>query len=380
MEIVCIGGGVSSCIFAYNLKKNHPDYNITILEASDKILKRILVSGNGRCNFFNSEFLKPELLVNKVSNYKEFNRFFDKDLAKEFLAFLSSEFNFKYYEDDCNRMYPFSNISSSLKEVIEQGLNRLKVKIKLNTKVKSIDLVSKKIISNNGEYKYDKVFIGVGGKSYDRESKDYDLFISSLKLPISNYSSGLTPIVVSKNIPTYLVGTRLKGQLTLKRNRSTIYQEEGEILFKKDGLSGICVFNASLFIDLNSKDSYFISFNPFIHDNVDVSFSSRVKLEELYGLFNPNLIKYISSLKKNVYTSKDILDLLTFHVINKYPLKDSQISLGGILTSSIDSSFSLKDNKDTYLGGEILDLHGICGGFNMGMAFLSGFKASKSIK
>lgn len=380
MEVVCIGGGVSSCIFAYNLKKNHPDYKITILEASDKILKRVLVSGNGRCNFFNSEFLKPELLQNKVTSFEEFNRFYNKKLSKEFLDFISSEFNFKYYEDESKRMYPFSNISSTLKDVIEAGLNKLKIKIKLNTKVSSIDFNNKKVISNNGEYKYDKVFIGIGGKSYDRNEKEYDLFISSLKLSTNSYSSGLTPLIISKNIPSCLVGTRCKGQLTLKRNRSIIYKEDGEILFKKDGISGICVFDSSLFINLNSKDSYYICFNPFIHDNVDVSFDKKVKLEDLYGIFNPNLIKYISLSKKNLYSCKDILDLLTFHVVNKYPLKDSQISLGGILTNNVNDDFSLKNNNDVFLGGEVLDLHGICGGYNMGMAFLSGFKASKSIK
>lgn len=380
MEVVCIGGGVSSCIFAYNLKKNHPDYKITILEASDKILKRVLVSGNGRCNFFNSEFLKPELLQNKVTSFEEFNRFYNKKLSKEFLDFISSEFNFKYYEDESKRMYPFSNISSTLKDVIEAGLNKLKIKIKLNTKVSSIDFNNKKVISNNGEYKYDKVFIGIGGKSYDRNEKEYDLLISSLKLSTNSYSSGLTPLIISKNIPSCLVGTRCKGQLTLKRNRSIIYKEDGEILFKKDGISGICVFDSSLFINLNSKDSYYICFNPFIHDNVDVSFDKKVKLEDLYGIFNPNLIKYISLSKKNLYSCKDILDLLTFHVVNKYPLKDSQISLGGILTNNVNDDFSLKNNNDVFLGGEVLDLHGICGGYNMGMAFLSGFKASKSIK
>lgn len=379
MEIVCVGGGVSSCIFAYLVKKNHPDYKVTILEASDKILKRVLVSGNGRCNFFNNDFLDASKLEGKTTNFNEFNRFYDSKLASDFLSFLKDEFKFCYYKDDENRMYPFSNISSSLKEVIEQGLNRLKVKIKLNCKVKSIDLESKKVICENGNFSYDKLFIGVGGKSYDRNGSEYDSFISSLNLKFSPYQSGLTPLIVSKNIPSSLVGTRLKGNLVLKRNRTNIYQEQGEILFKKDGISGICVFDASLFVDINSKDSYYVYFDPFNHDGVNLDFNNKLKVEDLYGIFNPSVIKYILLSKKTLFTKKDILDLFTFHVINKYPFKDSQISLGGVVTSQLNSDFSLKINKDIYLGGEELDLHAICGGYNMGMALLSGFKAGNSI-
>lgn len=379
MEIICVGGGVSSCIFAYLVKKNHPDYKVTILEASDKILKRILVSGNGRCNFFNNDFLNTKKIEGKVTNFNEFNRLYDSKLGLEFLTFLKEEFNFQYYKDDENRMYPFSNISSSLKEVIEQGLNKLKVKIKLNCKVSEIDVENKKVIFEKGNLSYDKLFIGIGGKSYDRNINDYDSFISSLNLKLNSYQSGLTPLIVSKNIPTSLVGTRLKGNLVLKRNRTTIYQEEGEILFKKDGISGICVFDASLFVNLNSKDSYYIYFDPFNHDGINLEFNNKLKVEGLYGIFNPNVIKYILLSKKNLYSKKDILDLFTFHVTNKYPFKDSQISLGGINTNQIENDFSLKSNKDIYLGGEELDLHAICGGYNMGMAFLAGFKAGKSI-
>ena len=379
MEIVSIGGGVSSVIFSYLVKKRHPEYKVSIYESSDKILKRVLVSGNGRCNFFNYNFVTNQFLENTFTSYKEYKRLFSEVNASDFLELLKREFNFQYYVDSSNRMYPFANISSSLRNVLIDKLDKIGVKVYVNSPVSKIDSKLKKIFINNKSVNYDKLFIGIGGVSYDRNLQNYYNLLSSLNLTVDEFYPSLTPLIVSKRIPSCLEGTRLKGRLSLKRNRTLIYQEDGELLFKKDGLSGICVFDASLFIPQKSKDSYYISFNPFIHDGIDITYLLYKSLDELEGSLHPNLIKYLSLSKKVKYSSKDILDLLTFLVKDCYKFKDSQISNGGINLSNINDDLTLKNEKDIYLGGEIINLHAICGGFNMGLAFLSGFKVGNTL-
>ena len=99
----------------------------------------------------------------------------------------------------------------------------------------------------------------------------------------------------------------------------------------------------------------------------------------LYGILNEKISDYIlDKLRLNSFTKENIIEALTFKINGKYPLKEAQISLGGIETSEIDNSFHLKENPSVIIGGESLNIHAICGGFNMGFAFLSGYKAGNN--
>jgi len=374
MNILLIGGGIFSCLCGYIIKKRYPSYNVTIVEKDDDILKRVLVSGNGRCNFFNYNFLNKNKLENVFTNYEEYLKLYGDINVKSFLKFIKEDLNLAYIIDDQNRMYPFSNSAKTIKNIIVKRLKDVGVKILLNTNIDKIDYKNNCVFFNKSFIKYDKLILGIGGYAYDRIVNSNKNLFNDLDVKMDEISAGLCPLIVSKSIPLYLVGTRLKGNLILKRNRTEIYKEEGEILFKKDGISGICVFASSLFINLNDKASYYICFNPFKYGKYDYSFQGKKNIKDLEGIFNPEVYKYILSLKMEYLTMKDILDLFTFHIIKKYPLKDSQISLGGVNCSSINSNLTLKSNKDIYLGGEVISLHGICGGYNIGLSLLSAYK------
>jgi len=377
MKVLAIGGGVSSSIFAYQVKTKHPLWDVIIYESSDAILKRILVSGNGRANFFNSSFLDESAHLS-FNNQSEYLRLVGYTYADKFLDLLSAKMSFAYYEDSSKRMYPFSNMSSSLKDTLEKNLISSGVKIILHSEADSIDPRNKEVLINNKPVHYDYLFLGLGGSAYDRDSRRNEGIYKDLKLIYNKPEPALCPIIADNKLPfNKLDGTRLKGQLSLYKKDKLIYKEDGELLFKKDSLSGICVFDASLFITEPYTD-YLIKFNPFRHDSKDCSAFDFIS--NLEGLFPYKFCEYISSSRLKKIDAQSVLSLLTFKVKGKYPLKASQISLGGVETSQISANLSLEKYPDIYVGGEMLDLHAICGGFNMGEAFLTGIKAAESIK
>ena len=193
MNIVVVGGGVASCFFSILMKRKYKDASITIIESASKLLKRVLVSGNGRANFFNSNFLSDDI-YKYVYPYNEYRRLLNKEDAKEVLSFLKDELHFEYFEDDEKRMYPFANTSESLYQVLVNEISRLKIKVELNSKVDDIDYKNK-IVSYSGKtVKYDLVYIGVGGYSYDREFNSNSSFLNL------NFATFLSCSLISSTI------------------------------------------------------------------------------------------------------------------------------------------------------------------------------------
>lgn len=378
MTYLFIGAGPSNIISSYLIKKREPESKVIILEGSNKPLKRILVSGNGRCNFFNKNLLDFKKLENKVNNYLKFLEFFKNVNADDFLTLLKEDFNFNYFHDEEGRMYPFSNLATSLFQVLLTKNKEIGVEIILDSLVKKIDSSKKVVFTKDKTYSYDKLIIATGGLAYDRLSLNVLPLLNDLNLKYESFTSGLAPLIVKEKIFNFIVGSRLKGNLTLYKNEKIIHQEEGELLFKKDGLSGICIFNCSFFF--KEGENFKIVFNPLIHSNVNLTFDGSKNFEELEGTFNENILKFLKVvINKNRFTYNDILKAFTFTPFKKYPLKDAQISLGGVLLNQLNDDFSLKSNKDIYLAGELINLHAVCGGYNLGLAFLSGFKLGNSL-
>ena len=372
-KVICIGGGLSSSLFAYQVKKNHPSYKVIILEKDEKILKRVLISGNGRCNFFNGDFLNGSypLRFNYPSKVKEL---ISENTIDEFIKILKYEFNFSYYSDSSLRYYPFSNSSSSFRDILIKKLNEVGVETLTNSKVVSISPKNKTVNLESGNLNYDYIFIGIGGKAYDRDINEN--ILSNLNIDINPYESCLCPLYTKNKYPS-LDGVRIKGILHLLINSKEVYKEEGELLFKKDGISGICVFNSSLFI--NEKSKNVIKFNPLIHDNVDLTEIYReFNYDNLVSIFPDKLVKLLLKNREKLDIN-ELLNFFTFEIKGKYPLKNSQISLGGISLNEIDNNFRLNKHQNIFVGGEIIDLHAICGGYNIGFALLSALRASKSV-
>ena len=363
MKIGIIGGGISGTYAALQIKELHPNYEVEILDHNDKLNKKIYATGNGKCNFANSSSLEDKysnesfaLPILKEHNYKEIISNFNK-------IGIPSVF-------EGSNAYPMSKCASTVGMMMENRVNELGIKVKLSTKVLDYKVNkdgSISVTTNNGEFNYDKVVFAMGGKSSSQLGSDgsgLDL-LKTKGYTITELSPVLCPVKTKEN--TKLVdGVRGQVMLSTFSGNQLLHKEEGELLFKDKGISGIVVFNATHYINkANKKDIYFhVDFAHLVNGNI--------KPEDYVKYVNPKLASYLvknnQDIHNTVFTFKDFYDFSVAHVTH-----------GGLKLDQVNDSLESKKEKNVYLIGEILDVDGICGGYNMMWAFASAYRVAKRI-
>lgn len=375
-RIAVIGGGPGGLTACYKIKEEHPDYQVVLFEKDEMIGKRIKVSGNGRCNLLNININQNDYYNGEKINY--ILSYFNKYQNKFF-----SELNLHLYHDEEGRIYPITNSSKTVINAFINALNRKGVVIKLNEKFISLNKNNDKylLITSCDKYIFDKVIFATGGASYLYKKEDYENIIKSLpyKINYEELSGVLCPIKVKEKINKACVGKRSKAKIYLYLNNDLIYEESGEILFKKDGISGIVIFNISRYIDYKKANLYSIKIN-FIDgikkNDIDKELSLYSKKEVISSYVVDEIADLILSYYNNVYQG---LSSFILHVDSLYSLNESQVTRGGILIEELNNDLSLKKDENIYFLGEMIDVDGKCGGYNIYFALASGYFVGSKI-
>ena len=375
-RIAVIGGGPGGLTACYKIKEEHPDYQVVLFEKDEMIGKRIKVSGNGRCNLLNININQNDYYNGEKINY--ILSYFNKYQNKFF-----SELNLHLYHDEEGRMYPITNSSKTVINAFINALNRKGVVIKLNEKFISLNKNNDKylLITSCDKYIFDKVIFATGGASYLYKKEDYENIIKSLpyKINYEELSGVLCPIKVKEKINKECVGKRSKAKIYLYLNNDLIYEESGEILFKKDGISGIVIFNISRYIDYKKANLYSIKIN-FIDginkNQIDNELSLYTKKEVISSYVVDEIADLILSYYNSVYQG---LSSFILHVDSLYSLNESQVTRGGILIEELNNDLSLKKDENIYFLGEMIDVDGKCGGYNIYFALASGYFVGSKI-
>ena len=352
--IAIIGGGISGTFAAIRIKERHPDYDVHIFEHNDKLLKKIYATGNRKCNFAN----KGELL-RKYSN-EEFvlpiiKEFPDKDIA----SYLESiGVKTKLVGD---LYYPYSESAETIANHLLKRITDLKVNVHLNSEVKDYQNGQLSLIS--GTFKYDSLIISVGGKSSPQlgSNGSFHDVLRSHGYEFNEMKPSLCPIKTKEN--TKMVeGLRAKVHASLLKDNNLIHEEDGELLFKKDGLSGMVIFNFTHYINL-LKD--------FNNVKISIDFAKDEK-GDIDSLVNPKIAKYLKDnhldVHQTVFTFKDF-----------YSFENSQDSSGGISVKDLNKNLSSKKESGISFIGEVIDVDAICGGYNIMWALASANKVSENI-
>ena len=363
MKIAVIGAGVSGVTFAINRKKKHPEDEVVIFEHLDKALKKILSTGNGRCNIGNkldiSGLQESPLVKDILVKY-------DFDVQKDFL----NSINIK--NKLINELeYPITESAVTVRNLFLTSLEKNQVKLILNSRVLDYQLEKDgiQIITNDGEYLFDKLVIATGGKSSPKLGSDGSFLDILLRhnYQIKEFQPGLCPIY-TKEKTKVLDGPRVKAIVKLLRNKKPIFEEYGEVLFKEHGLSGIVIFNASRLIaqDINKDYKISIDLLPETSREELRFFLKDHTVEELLNSYlHPNIVKYIQYLKVKNAELVDTLKSLTFSFDKLYGFDNSQVSVGGIPFESVDEKLGSKTEKGLHFLGELLDYSAPCGGYNL---------------
>ena len=353
-KVAIIGGGISGCFAAIRVKENHSDYEVSIFEHNDKLLKKIYATGNGKCNFANKGSLNDKY-TNEEFALKIINEFNDKDIVKYFdsIGIKSKSIG--------DLLYPYSESAETVANHLLKRIEELNIKVHLNTEVK--DYQKGQLLTDTGAFTYDALIISIGGKSSPNLGSNGGFYSVLVKhgYSLREMNPSLCPIKTKEN--TKMVeGLRSKVSASLYQGSELIHQEEGELLFKKDGLSGMVIFNMTHYINrLDNKNNVTIHID-FAKD-MDGDYTSLV---------NPKIAKYLLDNKLDIHNT-----VFTFKLFYDYP--NSQVTSGGLSIKELNDDLSSKKEKDIYFIGEVIDVDAICGGYNIMWALASANKVAKEI-
>ena len=372
MKILVVGAGASGIVAAINYKRNHKSDDVLIIERLDSSLKKLLASGNGKCNLGNSNI--DFSLYNNPSFAKSVIDGYD---YKKFFSSISIET--KLFGD---LAYPVSESAISVKEALLNSAKNLGISVKNAEKL--VDFVAKdkiEVITDKGKYLVDKLYLAGGLKSSPKLGSDGSVLdiLSKHGYKIKSPEAGLCPLITKEKTKT-VDGIRVKSNVSLFKNGKLIHKEAGEVLFKEHGLSGIVIFNTTSIISRDSKASYKISLDLLPDFSLEYlkNYRNSHKFSELLLAFlNPKVSKYLSERFEKEDQIFNALKNLEFTFDKSYGFDFSQVSVGGIDVSEVDENLMSKREKNVYIIGELLDIDGPCGGYNLTWAFASAIKSTK---
>lgn len=397
MKVVIIGGGASGITSAITARRK--GYDVVVLEKNSSLLKKLKITGNGHCNYYNedqdlchyhsdnSELIS--MMINSV-NLENVSLFFDS------IGIIPRIKNGYYY--------PFSNQAISVCSSLILEAQKLGVVLDTDVEVQEVKKSNRfQVITTNGVYEADKVIVSTGGMSYQKTGSDGFGYreLKRLGHNINLLLPGLTPLIIS-NPKKEWKGIRTDVSISLLENNKLVRKESGEIQLTEDGISGICTMQLSSYISkglyLGKDERIKINFLPFIDedeffvfmDNRSRKMKNRTVMELLEGVLNYKLISVILKKEQNLiwdecnnkereFIKKNLLSYMV-EVVDTKSFNYSQVTLGGVSLLEVNlETMESKKVKDLYITGELLDITGDCGGYNLTIAWITGLIAGECL-
>ena len=399
-EIAVIGGGASGLIAAITARK--AGKKVTILERKERILKKVLVTGNGRCNLTNARA--------SISNYFGKNILLIENILNNFTPQNVMDFFYELgvicNEEERGKVYPLSGQASSVVDALRFETEKLGIKIETEFYVRKIekDGFKFKIFSEDKrKIEANRVILSTGGQSYPELGSNGSGF--QLAKDFGHSITKLSPAIVQLKTEKYQVkglqGIKADTSVTAYGDNKKICTYNGELLFTDYGISGNVVFNISFVMPLYKNVEFEIDFmKKFDYNELYELLRKRKKImahltmENYFnGMINKKLGQFLSKMSGIEKLSKPVKDLNDNEIkklctsLKKYRInilettgfKNAQVTAGGISLDEVNTdTLESKIIKGLYFSGEVLDVYGECGGFNLQWAWASGYIAGKN--
>ncbi len=392
MKIGIIGGGASGIFAALEARKRYSD--ITIFDKNDFLGRKLSATGAGRCNLTNLN-VSPDI-------YRSVKKFSFKDLIQRydygFLIQYLTQLGIHTYHTDDGWVYPLSNSARNISLLLEDYLIRQNVTVYKNSSVSRFIKLNNRFLiktDSGNSFEFDKLILASGGKAYPQLKASDEILQSLLSFGhvIIPAFPALAPIKTSKYETKSLNGVRFDATIRILDNGSVIGSEFGNIIFTEWGLNGPGVMNLSHLVREKTNLKIEIDFSTvlpqdFIKNVITNKDNFCYLSTPLLSIFNKKIIdQLLLNLNMNStspFQLNDFLNLVeknmkfTENIIGTRDFEFAQISTGAIESSQINpDSLESKICPGLYFSGEVLDVFGPCGGFNLHWAFISGIVAGQ---
>lgn len=408
-KVIVIGGGAAGMMAAY--AAGMCGHKVTLLEKNEKLGKKIYITGKGRCNFTNA-CNEEDFLKNVVSNPKFLYSAIYTFNSEAMIDFIEMH-GTKTKVERGNRAFPESDHASDITKALKNALLEYKVDIQLNTEVKSILVEGDKVtgveLKDKKRISCDAVILCTGGLSYQTTGSTGDglKWAKSLGLKVTDTRPALVPLNVAEDYVPQMQGLALKNvNLTICDSKKKLYDGFGEMLFTHFGVSGPLVLSASSIIGKKLQSVGKLS--------ATIDLKPALSFEELDARilrdFNDNMNKHLSSVLRGLLPASMVpvfIELMDFddmrqinsitkeerlaiiNLLKAFPFtitglreyKEAIITQGGISVKDIDpSTMKCKNINGLSVAGEVLDLDAYTGGFNLQIAWSTGYLAGLSIE
>ena len=399
-EIAVIGGGASGLMAAITAKKSGKE--VIILERKDRILKKVLITGNGRCNITNVNANISNYFGKNISSVENIlNRFTPHDTMDFF-----NELGIVCNEENRGKVYPLSGQASSVVDALRFEAEKLGIKIETEFYVRKIekDGFKFKIYSEDKKkIEAGRVILAAGGQSYPELGSNGSGFELAKELghSVTKLSPSIVQLKTEKNQVKGLQGIKTDVAVTAYGDNKKICTYDGELLFTDYGISGNVVFNISFVMPLYKNVEFEIDFmEKFDYNELYEMLKERKRIlshltmENYFnGMINKKLGQFLSKVSGIEKLSKPVKDLNDSDirklctVLKKYRVKilettgfkNAQVTAGGVSLDEVNTeTLESKIVKGLYFSGEVLDVYGECGGFNLQWAWASGHIAGEN--
>ncbi len=413
MKVAVIGGGPAGMLAAISAAKSSDD--VTLFEKNNILGKKILITGKGRCNITSS--LEIEDFISNIPGngrflFSVFQNFSNQDI----ISMLEKE-GVKVKEERGNRIFPVSDRAEDVRFALEKITKKAGVNIKLNSNVKAIEVGEegvKAVILENGKFNADKIILATGGKSYPLTGSNGDGYEIAKKVghSVKEIRGSLVPML-GDNTCSKLQGLSLRNigiYIYDKENDKKIYEDFGEMLFTHFGVSGPTILSSSAHVlryknvDEKMRDRSIIlkiDLKPALSiEQLDTRILrdfEEVKNKQFKNSLDKLLPKKMIDViiekskidpdkKVNEITKEERHNLVNLiknfevKLLGFRPVDEAIITAGGIIVKEINpKTMESKLVSGLYFAGEIIDVDAYTGGFNLQIAYSTGWTSGMKI-
>lgn len=398
--ILIIGGGAAGLIAAITIARSGE--RVTILERNPRIGKKLLVTGNGRCNYTN--------LTATAKDYFGADGSFIESVLKQFSPQDTIDFfqnlGIEPKVENHGKVFPMSEQASSFLDVFLYELEHLNVEVVTDCLVEKISKKKQfEVVTSKGTFKADRILFCPGGKAMPSTGSDGTAY--DLMKPFGHRMTPIYPTLVQLMLEgdffKRIEGVKLKGQASITSNHQTLHSEEGDLLFANYGISGPPILQlsrtAGRLLHEGKSAELHLNLLPYSQEELLAILQRRRHSDKtveagLIGLINKRLIPVLiqeAGINEKTRSISDLSDqelnalvqVMTdwrFTVRGTKSWPSAQATAGGIDTRDVNPN-TLESNKVSglYFAGEVLDVDGLCGGYNLQWAWASGVVAARQM-